>query len=68
MEPEFYSVFQVQIIFRIANFLQLKFGVVLYRIKQRTASDLHWVVDEDIDFLVQVKETYGNKYQLRVVK
>jgi hypothetical protein len=29
-----------------------------------TASELHWVVDKDTNFLVQVKETYGEKYQL----
>jgi hypothetical protein len=33
-----------------------------------TASDLHWVVDKDTNFLVHVKETYGNIYQLRVPK
>jgi hypothetical protein len=64
MEPEFYSACQAQIVFSISNFLHLKFGVVLYRKKQMTASDLHWVVDKDTKFLVQVKETYGGKYQL----
>jgi hypothetical protein len=33
-----------------------------------TASDFYWVVGKDTNFLVQVKETYGNKYQLRVLK